>query len=180
MTGEFKAFPKITRTDHPVVVTEKIDGTNACIHIIGDGEGTFSYHAQSRNKIITPGKQSDNAGFAAWVDENIEELALLLGDGYHYGEWWGKGINRGYDQEGKNFSLFNAGRWGSLDLTFGGVRVRSVPVLSTAYPWDSALQDEMDALLLNEGSAAAPGFMRPEGYCVWFRNGMYLKRVLDK
>lgn len=104
---EFKAWPKIKRLTKvfSVYVTEKIDGTNACV-IVQDGEVVG---AQSRNKLITP--ESDNMGFAGWVDRNKEELATL-GDGYHYGEWAGPGIQSNpHELEKKTFFLFNHYRW---------------------------------------------------------------------
>ena len=85
---EFKAWEKIGR-DNPfgVTITEKIDGTNACI-IIQDGEVVG---VQSRKRLITP--EDDNYGFAGWVERNIEDI-MGLGDGYHYGEWAGLGIQK--------------------------------------------------------------------------------------
>ena len=34
MATEFMGFPKIARYSREVIVTEKIDGTNACIYIV--------------------------------------------------------------------------------------------------------------------------------------------------
>ena len=111
---EFKAWPKIPR-DNPfnVTITEKIDGTNACI-IIHDGE---IVGVQSRNRLIYPEgtegkpKGCDNAGFALWVKNNTNDL-LSLGDGYHYGEWAGESIqNNPHLIVGKKFFLFNTQRW---------------------------------------------------------------------
>lgn len=48
----------------------------------------------SRTRWITP--EDDNYGFAKWANENKEEL-LKLGIGQHFGEWWGSGIQRGYN-----------------------------------------------------------------------------------
>lgn len=115
----FKPWPKILRLEKklPPIFTEKIDGTNACVVISQEcpdenslytKEG-LSIWAQSRSRFITP--QSDNFGFAAWVVENANEL-LKLGEGHHYGEWWGLGIQRGYGLNEKRFSLFNTLRWG--------------------------------------------------------------------
>src|ERR1044072_4291110 len=103
---EFTPFPKIGRLDKDMVVTEKIDGTNAAIVITEDGV----IYAQSRKQFITPDK--DNAGFANWVQEHELELEAL-GPGVHFGEWWGSGIQRGYGLDHKRFSLFNTGRWHS-------------------------------------------------------------------
>src|ERR1700744_4152565 len=65
--------------------------------------------AQSRNRLLTPGK-NDNYGFAGWVEENKEEL-FKLGPGHHFGEWWGKSIARNYGLDERRFSLFNVKRW---------------------------------------------------------------------
>lgn len=81
---EFNPWPKIPRGQHEkVTITEKMDGTNSCI-IIRDGK---IRQIQSRKRFISPGKESDNFGFAAWVHDNAEEL-IKLGDGTHYGDWW--------------------------------------------------------------------------------------------
>jgi len=104
--AEFKPWPKIGR-ENPlnVVITEKIDGTNACI-IIQNGE---IVGVQSRKRFITP--DDDNYGFAQWVQDNQDDL-LKLGDGYHYGEWAGEGIQKNPLQlKGKHFFLFNVDRW---------------------------------------------------------------------
>ena len=103
---EFVAWPKIPRhTGTNVVISEKMDGTNACI-VIEDGE---LIGCQSRKRIITP--DDDNFGFARWVEENKDEL-LDLGDGRHFGEWVGLGIQKNpHDLAGKSFYLFNSGRW---------------------------------------------------------------------
>src|ERR1035437_8585597 len=66
------AFPKIARLNRDIVITEKIDGTNAAIGIVElpqseEGSVMYEVYAQSRNRIITPGK-GDHAGFAAWVE----------------------------------------------------------------------------------------------------------------
>ncbi len=98
---EFKKFPSINRLTGPIIVTEKIDGTNACVVINEEGW----VRAQSRTRFITP--QSDNFGFANWVYKYEEELRTILGVGYHYGEWWGKGIQRSYGLSDRKFSLFN-------------------------------------------------------------------------
>ena len=102
---EFAGFPKMARLSRDIVITEKIDGTNAQIYITKEGE----IRAGSRNRWITPA--DDNFGFAQWVESNRDQL-LELGPGRHFGEWWGSGIQRGYGMEKgeKKFSLFNAVR----------------------------------------------------------------------
>ena len=103
---EFKSWGKIPRGNRELVtVTEKMDGTNACIII----EGGEVVGAQSRNQIITPDK--DNYGFAGWVESN-KEVLKVLGDGYHFGEWVGLGIQGNpHCFPEKRFYLFNARRW---------------------------------------------------------------------
>lgn len=106
MTPEFKGWPKTPRLHKPVVITEKIDGTNAAVIVYEDEAGRLQVGAQSRKRIITPGKDTDNYGFAAWVAEHEDQL-VNLGLGYHYGEWYGKGIQHGYGLEERRFALFN-------------------------------------------------------------------------
>lgn len=110
---EFKGWPKIPRLlNERVTITEKMDGTNACI-VIQDGE---IVGIQSRNRLIFPEgfngmKDCDNAGFAGWVRDNEQEI-LLLGDGHHYGEWCGPGIQSNpHKLDVKRFFLFNTQRW---------------------------------------------------------------------
>ena len=102
---EFKAWPKIPRAkNNNITVTEKIDGTNACL-IIKDGE---LVGCQSRNRMIVVG--DDNAGFAGWAAVNAEAL-VKLGEGYHYGEWAGPGIQKNpHKLDQKTFFLFNTHR----------------------------------------------------------------------
>ena len=148
---EFKAWPKITRVENrrTPIFTEKIDGTNACI-VIGDN-GEFA--CQSRSRFITP--EDDNFGFARWAYDNQDELRKL-GPGYHYGEWWGQGIQRGYGLTEKKFSLFNTRRWGPHNPNTP-LCVSVVPTL----PVSSV--EEVKQFLLQNGSVAAPGWEKPEG-----------------
>src|SRR6185295_20257401 len=123
--SEFREFPKIPRLNRDILITEKIDGTNAAIIIEENvlntpelvdnqayrtSDGEYFVSAQSRNRVLVPGKGTDNFGFAQWVSDNRDALALL-GPGHHYGEWYGAGIQRGYGLTGKRFALFNVLRW---------------------------------------------------------------------
>lgn len=193
---EFQARPKTKRLFRDIVVTEKLDGTNAAIHIsagyevkypsmfelkpgeaIVDGR-LWRLSAQSRTRIITPGKTTDNYGFAAWVYENAADLVTILGEGVHFGEWWGAGIQRRYDMEGKVFSLFNVDRWYKTgedgldsmstraDLSPLAGQIRAVPVLYSGPFSESQIRVALAKLKLS-GSVAAPGFMDPEGICVY-------------
>lgn len=166
MKPEFIKFPKIPRLSKGMIVTEKIDGTNAQIVITGDGE----IYAGSRNRWIEIG--DDNYGFAGWVEKNKEEL-LKLGPGQHFGEWWGLGIQRNYGQKEKRFSLFNVGRWKEFYQAHLDGKTDAWPVccdlVPTLYEGEldtQVVQDCIDDLNLN-GSKAAPGFMKPEGVVVY-------------
>jgi hypothetical protein len=189
---DFEPFPKIPRLRRGFTITEKIDGTNASI-LVGEFEGlshgTIAHldnqpvgvQAASRTRLITPGKSTDNHGFAHWVYENADELASILGPGRHFGEWWGLGIQRGYGMGRKVFSLFNTSRWESLDMYVGDADLRSVPVLETGDRFDSSYADHAINELTTGGSVAAGGFMRPEGIVIYHHalNG-YFKQTIDK
>lgn len=166
----FIAWPKIPRYENDLVtITEKIDGTNACIAIHDDG----TYHVQSRNRIITP--DDDNYGFARWVADNWEAIQIL-GPGYHYGEWWGGKVGRGYGVD-RRFSLFNSGRWGRETLP---PCLGVVPVLYQG-PLTLNIVEELKNDLKTNGSMAVPGWARPEGFCIYFtQSKMYQKVVIDK
>lgn len=99
--GEFKTWGSTPRENKNKTITEKIDGTNACV-VIWNGVVA----AQSRKRIITP--DNDNYGFARWVYDNAGALMDTLGFGYHYGEWFGEGIQKNpLGIEGKRFALFH-------------------------------------------------------------------------
>jgi hypothetical protein len=193
----FKAWPKIPRLNRNCIATEKIDGTNAAViieklsaeqqlgmapHAFGDPRpiavvqtpvGVWhAVRAQSRRRLLLPGKDTDNFGFAAWVQENALDLTAGLGEGYHYGEWWGSGIQRGYGlRDGEQrFSLFNVGRWSdSAGEAHGQPRPNCcgvVPVLATGTSINAVAEGglgELEAF----GSFAAPGFDNPEGVVVY-------------
>lgn len=164
MTIEFQPWPRTTRYKD-VIITEKIDGTNACI-IIDLASDEFG--VQSRKQIITPEK--DNFGFASWAYKNQVELTNLLGHGRHYGEWWGVGIQRNYGLSHRRFSVFNTGRWKkeqeAPSVVIDGVPVAPVPELKIAQLFSFDLDDVMSDLQAS-GSIAAPGFMKPEGICIF-------------
>jgi len=186
-TVEFLPWPKTPRLFRDIVVTEKLDGTNAAIQIIPvaeldrweaeDGKlislidpqpiavvDGFAVFAQSRNRLIFPGKMTDNYGFAGWVERNAVTLVEDLGAGIHYGEWWGQGIARKYNQKHKTFSLFNVARY--AEATFNTPSLDLVPVLHDGHFDQWEVENALQKLRSN-GSVAAPGFMNPEGICVY-------------
>jgi len=166
---EFQPFRKIARLSREVIVTEKIDGTNASITITEDGQ----FLTASKSRWITPAQ--DNFGFSKWAHENQDAL-MLLGVGTHFGEWWGQGIQRNYGLKEKRFSLFNVHRWADERPVCCSV----VPVLyqgafDTTHI-DLALKD-----LAHDGSRAAPGFMKPEGVVVFHPQGnIFFKKTIEK
>ena len=169
MQTEFQQFPKMSRFSRDVIVTEKIDGTNAQICIADDGE----FLVGSRKRWITPEK--DNYGFARWAHEHKEEL-MQLGPGRHFGEWWGSGIQRRYGLDEKRFSLFNVSRWGEERPACCHV----IPIIWQG-PFSRLDTDAIMDSLQASGSLAAPGFMRPEGIVIWHTQGNFgLKRTFEK
>lgn len=189
MSETFEAFPKIGRLNRDVIVTEKIDGTNAQVFVIPfierdlypqltdhfiaashDGQD-YLIAAGSRNKWIRPGKTTDNYGFAGWVHANANELAAL-GPGRHYGEWWGNGIQRGYGLKEKRFSLFNVSRWATDRPACCDV----VPLLFQG-DFSTSFVNGLVAGLKMTGSKAAPGFMKPEGIIVFHTANSVLFKV---
>ena len=164
---EFIEFPKISRLSRDVIVTEKIDGTNGTIYI---GEDGLEFLVGSRTRWITP--DCDNHGFARWAYDNHDDL-LKLGPGWHRGEWWGSGIQRGYGlpKGEKRFSLFNTNRWGCWrDQDKYPIDkpdcCHVVPVIWSGI-FDTHTIDLCINTLINEGSSAAPYFMKPEGIVVY-------------
>jgi hypothetical protein len=188
----FVAFDSIPRLSRDMIVTEKLDGTNA--QVLVSEHGTVL--AGSRSRWIRPGKTTDNFGFAQWVADHADELRAL-GPGAHYGEWWGAGIQRGYGLDEKRFSLFNVGRWSSAQTARSSdvfeidapprstqcVQVpccHVVPVLAR-WTFDTHVVDSTLAALAVKGSRAAPGFMEPEGVVVFHtKSGSLYKKTLDK
>lgn len=170
----FQAFNKIPRLNRDIVVTEKIDGTNAQVYIeytdildiedrefiVAEVDG-LALLAGSRNRWIVPGQ--DNFGFAAWVAANAEEL-VKLGEGQHFGEWWGKGIQRGYGLDHRKFSLFNVKRWADAEVRPACCDV--VPILYHGALSLGAIDEQVEELRLT-GSKAAPGYADPEGIIVY-------------
>ena len=185
----FTPFPKMARLSREVIITEKIDGTNAQILITEDGD----FLTGSRTRWITP--QDDNYGFSAWAHDHKDEL-MQLGPGRHFGEWWGQGIQRKYGMSEKRFSLFNVARWclhgeEPEQIPTADTRIvkmqdvlpqccHLVPVLRrgifTTDMVESALHE-----LRERGSLAAPGFMRPEGVVVFHVAGnVGFKKTIEK
>lgn len=172
---QFAAWPKIARLNRDMIITEKLDGTNAAIVVSQDPDGRYAIGAQSRTRAITP--EDDNYGFARWVYENADELAPALGPGYHFGEYWGGGIQRGYGlaKDDKRFSLFNVARYADINSPL----LSLVPVLYEG-PFCTTAVDTQVQRLRTMGSVAVPGFMNPEGVIVFHVAANHLFKVTCK
>lgn len=170
----FQEFQKIARLKREVVVTEKIDGTNAAIIITDDGQ----IACQSRTKFITT--SDDNKGFANWVEKNKVELINTLGPGTHFGEWWGSGIGRSYGLKEKRFSLFNVHRWHTDSEDYRCIEAPLcfvVPTLAHIKKFSTEEVDKVMAELKSNGSRASKGFMNPEGIVVFHTQNHTLYKV---
>ncbi len=203
MAIEFKQYGKTARLFRGVVITEKIDGTNSAVIIDPatkaegllarlrakygkpnpfilatvtlDGQD-YNVAAQSRNRLITPGKTTDNYGFARWVQENAEMLVRHLGEGRHYGEWWGQGIARSYGLQHKAFSLFNTYKFKGLAEVVGGNVITTVPVLHEGEFSEDMVMEQLRNLR-DLGSEAAGGFRKPEGICIFHEQSKQVFKV---
>jgi hypothetical protein len=119
---------------------------------------------QSRKRIIQPGADRDNFGFAGWVMERELEIAEKLGEGYHYGEWYGVGIQKNpHRLDNRSFALFNSNRWrdGRQERPDG---VDCVPVLFEG-EWTPTIIDETMEQLVDRAISAQ---YKAEGIVVWY------------
>ncbi len=187
---DFEKFNKIPRLSRDIVITEKIDGTNAQIYIIPKDiycsemitisvdmneieefknqyclykKDDILIFAGSRRKWLDISSKGDNFGFAKWVEANADEL-LKLGEGRHYGEWHGQGIQRNYGLTEKRFALFNVKKWENAEVRPKCCEI--VPVLYRGM-FDTEMIGNTLMTLKENGSKIAPGFMNPEGIVIY-------------
>ncbi len=168
---DFTKWPSIQRLSSEVCyLTEKIDGTNGVIYV--PESATEPVLAGSRERWLTnedgspPDKTKDNFGFGLWVHENAPDLRRL-GPGRHYGEWHGAGIQRKYGLTERRFALFAYWRTDLAELNIP--RVCQVPVLYEGEPTVEIFAKTVDDLRVS-GSRLYPGFMKPEGVVITFKN----------
>jgi hypothetical protein len=193
---EFQPFDKIARLKREQVITEKLDGTNAqvaifeleddgeyaaalddpyCISVYSgaeEGDSPLAMYVGSRKRwIACEGNASlpkgcDNFGFASWVLSNVNDLRSL-GVGRHYGEWYGKGIQRGYGLDEKRFALFNTARWGDHNPNTP-ICCDVVPVIRDTIT-NEIITDPEEAMddLHRHGSQQVRFFNEPEGIVVY-------------
>jgi hypothetical protein len=177
MQPEFKEFPKMARFSRDIVISEKIDGMNTCIHFEENGD----MFTGSRSGWITI--DADICGFAKWAQDNKVELSKL-GPGTHFGEWWGSGVRRSYDlvKGEKRFSLFNTRRW--ADELLRPSCCLLVPILWKGN-FDEAISKNIISLTIEAlkvgGSYASPGFMNPEGIVIFHEaSNLCFKKTIEK
>jgi hypothetical protein len=188
--GAFEPFKKIPRLHGDVHVSEKIDGTNACVEYIQTETG-YLMGACSRNRRLVTIEVSehfkehprvewhgtDNYGFGSWVVANHTSL-VRLGYGRHFGEWYGQGIQRTYGLDHKRFALFRAPKHGMPEGIPSNVDV--VPEIDVWGEFDTGRMALLMASLKMSGSSLVPGFMDPEGIVVFHaRSGQLFKYTFE-
>ena len=150
--------------------------------------------AGSRKKWLDISSNGDNFGFAKWVKTNTEEL-ILLGEGRHYGEWMGKGIQRNYGLDEKRFYLFNMHKWCEWDKKPKLISVDPktkeekyqtkapkccyiIPAMYRGLFRTDDIEHMLEELQDN-GSYAVPEFMNPEGIIIYHTaSGRLFKKTI--
>jgi len=148
--------------------------------------------------VITKLDGTARGGIVVAIHEQLGIPVKLvgLGEGTHFGEWWGGKIQRGYGLKERRFSLFNVSRWcdcRSEPLVFPTSDPRvtrtqeRAPECCSVVPTLFRGKFDTDAIefilgrLRVTGSVAAPGFMRPEGVVVFHEaSGTLFKKTLEK
>jgi hypothetical protein len=168
---DFAKWPSIQRLSSETCwITEKVDGTNGVIYVPENPIDPVL--AGSRERWLTnedgtpPLPKGDNYGFGSWVYERREQLRRL-GPGYHYGEFYGAGIQRRYGLPDKRWASFEFWRTDLAGLA--AISVCVVPVLYVGEPVAGEIERQVERLC-REGSVLHPGWMKPEGVVMTFKN----------
>lgn len=170
---DFESFGKILHIGKLYMsITQKLHGSNAQVYIYKDENGELQIKTGSRSRWVVEG--DDNYGFAKFCAESRSELIELLGEGRHYGEWCGPGINSGEGLKDKTLCIFNWRRWIGKTLP---PRVTTVPILYKGQISLDAINEAMEKLK-TQGSMLCPGFMKPEGVVIEI-DGQFYKNVFD-
>lgn len=188
---KWRSIPRLSK--ERMTLTEKIDGSNACIifkrwpddsenvmdTFVGEDGELWNMWTQSRTRFISP--ENDNFGFAQWAWQNRVKLLSILGEGKHYGEWWGHKIQNGYGLAERRFSLFNAQRWHeTITVKPGSTEVYelcTVPILY-AGEFDGDMINRHTDLLRITGSKAVEHTWKAEGLIVDLREANARYKVL--
>ncbi len=173
MINDFKSFGKIENINKfEFSITQKLHGTNAQIHIWKQN-GLYQIKAACRTRYLT--EQDDNYGFCKFVLANEDAIVNALGEGRHYGEWCGPGINSGEGLKEKGLYLFNWARWSDKNLP---PRFYTVPLLYEGRELNlESINLIMDNLKAN-GSKLVSGYMHPEGIVINI-GGVFYKQVFN-
>lgn len=172
---EFKSFPKIQALHKAKMsITQKLHGKNAQVYIyLDENTGNLDLKCGSRTRWINP--IDDNYGFAKFVHENKDEFINKLGEGHHFGEWIGQGINSG---EGTNERIFVLFYWWKFPPEKPlPPRTSVVPLLYNGDINFDKIYEAMNDLKEN-GSKLVNGFMRVEGIVIDL-NGTKYKKVFN-
>lgn len=176
---EFKGFKKIPRTENMVCeITEKLDGTNGVILI----KNRTLVAVGSKNRWLSAehdlAAQKDTPGFYSWCYEPEREAWLKqLDDGYYYGEFIGKGIQRTYDLNHRRFYLFRYDLKEKMENERLGIY--TIPHLCTCNleTLESSLRSSRTVLLLK--GSFVNDFEKTEGLVVTMGDRRY-KHIWDK
>ena len=108
------------------------------------------------------------------MSERAAGLIEILGEGRHYGEFWGAGIQRKYGLTNgdKRFSLFNTAKWLPVlkeRETKGWGIPAGLGVVPVMYEGPFVTREVEDQIfrLRTFGSLAVPNYMDPEGVVVY-------------
>jgi len=172
---DFIKWDSTPRFHKYLTITEKIDGTNACIRIL-DGELT----TQSRKRLITP--DDDNFGFARWAYENAGALTDVLGYGVHFGEWFGEGIQKNpLGIEGKRFAHFSPWKFNDEEkerIENSGL-VEFVPVLFEGQANYNTIPRVINNLMaFHSYVPGATWDAKAEGIIVWHKESQQKYKIL--
>lgn len=167
---EFRSFSEIVKySGTKLIITQKLHGTNAQILVFKNEEGILDLKVGSRTRWLFP--TQDNFGFCSFVLANKQDFIEKLGEGRHFGEWVGPGINSGEGLKERILVLFDFERYTELPT-----RVTTVPVLFNQTTTDLSIIDSVFEGLKATGSKLVPGFMRTEGIVITL-NGKRYKKV---
>jgi len=157
---DYKPFSKIERFENvKISISQKLHGSNASIYIYKTEDGTLDLKCGKRTDWITP--EQDNFGFAKFVYDN-KEAFLKLGEGYHFGEYCGPGINSGEGLKERTLVLFDYWRYQDIMLP---PNTMIVPVLYEG-PNDGMKIVMIIKDLKENGSKLVKGFMNVEGVVI--------------
>jgi hypothetical protein len=149
-----------------ITVTEKIHGMNVRFGKTPDG----TFWVGSRNNVVLEGKQVQ--GFYEWAQTRVSDTP----NGYtFFGEWAGKGIQKGINYGDKRFYLFGVSKyveksygfldWHSIANWATLMACKSVPVLYDG-PWPSMTIDKSTLNDWRTGQSLTDAEEDREGICI--------------